>query len=223
MIRIVANEAARAAADAAQWIASALREDIAARGVATLAISGGSTPQVMLQALARQSLPWTKLRVAQVDERIVPPADARRNFLMQHAALVTHGPLPAANLLGMPADNLEHLAMQTYSQLLGRLDIVQLGLGADGHTASLVPNDPALRETQLITVTDMYQGTRRMTLTFPAINAARRIVWLVTGESKRAALQKLLAGEGTSPALQVRRTGVVVFADAAAAGDVATA
>lgn len=223
MMTVVAADAGRAATQAAHWIASALREDIAARGAATLAISGGSTPEVMLRALARESLDWSRLKVAQVDERLVPPDDPRRNLRLQTAALVLDGPLPAANLLALPVDSSSAADMAGYARLLGKLDIVQLGLGADGHTASLVRNDPVLQSAESIAVSGVYQGTRRMTLTLPAINAALRIVWLVTGGAKRPALQELLSGQGDSPALQVRRTGVVVFADAAAAGDVATA
>ncbi len=223
MMQVVAMDAAHAAANTAQWIASALRADIAERGLATLAISGGSTPEAMLKALARESLPWTQLRIAQVDERIVPAGDARRNLAMLRATLVDSGPLPSANMLAMPVDSPDSTAMDAYALLLGKLDIVQLGLGADGHTASLLPGDAVLQAQQPVALSAVYQGTRRMTLTFPAINAARRIVWLVTGTSKRAALRRLLADKGGIPALQVRRTAVVVFADAAAAGAVATA
>jgi 6-phosphogluconolactonase len=223
MMRVVAGDAERAAAGAAQWIASALREDIAARGHATLAISGGSTPTAMLEALARESLPWTRLRVAQVDERIVAADDPRRNLVSQRSALVARGPLPPANLLALPVENPGHETMNGYGKLLAELDIAQLGLGADGHTASLIPGDPALNSCDPVALSGPYLGTRRMTLSFAAINAARRIVWLVTGDSKRAALQQLFAGQGDIPALQVRRTGVVVFADVAAAGDFETA
>lgn len=177
----------------------------------------------MLEVLARQSLAWAQLRVAQVDERMVAAADARRNLTMQRAALVEDGPLPAAQLLAMPVDHATAEDMREYAQLLGALDVVHLGLGADGHTASLLPGDTVLTAQEPVAISGKYQGTKRMTLTFPTINAARRIVWLVTGDSKRRALRQLLAGEGNVPALQVRRSGVVVFADAAAAGEVDTA
>lgn len=223
MMRVVSADAAQAAANAAQWIATALREDIAARGNATLAISGGSTPAAMLAALARESLAWAKLRVGQVDERIVAATDTRRNLTMLREMLVDNGPLPAANVLAMPVDNPTTEAMNQYVHLLGDLSVVQLGLGADGHTASLVSGDAALGVREPIAVSGEYRGARRMTLTFPSINAARRIVWLITSASKRQALQQLLADEGEGPALQVRRSGVVVFADVAAAGEDETA
>ncbi len=223
MMRVVAGDAELAAAGAAQWIASALREDIAARGHATLAISGGSTPTAMLEALARESLPWARLRVAQVDERIVAADDPRRNLVSQRSALVNRGPLPAANFLALPVEDPNLEGMSAYGKLLAELDVAQLGLGADGHTASLIPGDPALHSRAPVALSGPYRGTRRMTLSFAAINAARRIVWLVTGDSKRAALQQLFADQGDIPALQVRRAGVVVFADIAAAGDFDTA
>lgn len=221
MMLVVAGDASAAAANAAQWIASALREDVAARGSATLALSGGSTPRQMLQVLAGEALPWPQLRVGQVDERIAPADDPRRNISVQREVLVQRGPLPAAQLLAMPVESADlTAAASAYAATIGSIDVLHLGLGDDGHTASLVPGDALLTETlHRAGLSGVYQGTRRMSLTFAAINAARRIVWLVTGESKRARLRELLAGKGDSPALQVRRTGVVVFADAAAAGE----
>ena len=221
MIRIASPDAAATAAAAAQWIASALREAAAARGTATLALSGGRTPALMIEALTKLDLPWALLRVLQVDERIVPRQDVRLNASMQRAALVQNGPLPASRFVAMPVDaaDLERAAAQ-YAQLLGQIDVVHLGLGDDGHTASLVPGDPLLGERdRLVGISGLYQGTRRMTLTFPAINAARRLVWLVTGQSKTHRLRELLTQAGNSPALQVRRGGAVVFADDAAAGE----
>lgn len=222
MMRVVAPSAAAAAANAAQWIASSLREAIAARDIATLALSGGSTPQLMLQRLAAETLPWQQLTVLQVDERIVPEGDPRRNLQLQRAVLVERGPLPAANLVAMPVagpGSLESAAL-AYAARCARIDVLHLGLGEDGHTASLLPGDALLDEASaLVGISGMHAGTRRMTLTFPAINAARRIVWLVVGEAKRARLQELTQGKGEVPALRVRRSGAVVFADAAAAGD----
>ena len=222
-MHVIAADAAAAAANAAQWIASALREDIAARGGATLAISGGNTPRLMLQALARETLPWPLLRVIQVDERIAPRGDARRNLHGQLAALVEQGPLAMANLLAMAVESTDlAAACAAYSEQCGSIDVIHLGLGDDGHTASLVPGDPLLAESsRLVGISGVYQDTRRMTLTIPALNAARRIVWLVTGAAKRARLRELLAGQGATPALQVRRSGAVVFSDAAAALDTA--
>ena len=221
MILVVADDPEAAARDAAQWIASALREDIAARGAATLAVSGGSTPGLMLRALASEQLDWRALTVGQVDERVAPPADARRNLLMQRAALVEGGKLPATNLLAMPVESDDlRAAAREYGQSLPAIDVIHLGLGDDGHTASLLPGDALLAEAiDRVGVSRPYQGLIRMSLTFPAINAARRIVWLATGAAKRERLRELLAGKGDTPACQVRRSGAVVFADVAAAGE----
>lgn len=223
MLQAIANDPARSAIEAARWIASALREAIAARGSATLAISGGSTPRRMLQALAHEALPWPQLRVIQVDERIAPADDPRRNLLMQRAALIVPGALPPAQLFGMPVESPDlAAAAASYAPLCESIDVLHLGLGDDGHTASMVPGDPLLKElTQWVGISQPYQGTRRMTLTFAAINRARRIVWLVSGTAKREPLAQLLAGKGDIPALQVRRGAAVVFADSAALGDAA--
>ena len=216
---IVAADAGAAASRAAQWIALGLQHDVAARGTALLALSGGRTPLLMLRELARAALPWESIRVAQVDERIVAADDDRRNARALHSALVERGPLSAPHFLAMPVQAVDlAVAAAEYALQLPAIDIVQLGLGEDGHTASLVPGDPLLAETAArVGISIDYQGTRRMTLTFAAINSARRIAWLVTGESKRARLAELLAGAGSSPAGQVRRDGAVVFADEAAA------
>lgn len=238
MMRVVAPDAAGAAASAAQWIASALRETISARGAATLAVSGGSTPLLMFQRLAAEDLPWQRLTVLQVDERIVPADDPQRNFAQQRAALVGRGPLPPQNLLAMPVGvsrvgSAAELAAAaaSYGAHCASIDVLHLGLGDDGHTASLLPGDALLDETTaLVGLSAVHEGTRRMTLTLPAINAAGRIVWLVTGAAKRMRLRELLQGgaagdaagdTGASrlPALRVRRSGAVVFADAAAVGD----
>jgi 6-phosphogluconolactonase len=225
----VANDAAGAARLAADSIAAACRAAVAARARAVIACSGGSTPWAMLGELAHAQLPWDRIHVAQVDERCVPLADARRNLRPLRAILVEQGPLPAAHLLAMPveADDLAAAAASYAAQLReltaaagGCLDLVQLGLGADGHTASLVPGDPVLAvQDRDVAVTALYEGTRRMTLTFRSLNAARARVWLVAGEGKRAALTNLLRSAGVSPALRVERTNSTVFADRGAAPD----
>jgi 6-phosphogluconolactonase len=224
---IIADDAAHAARLAADSIADACRAAIAARGRAVIACSGGSTPWAMLGALAGAQLPWGQIYVAQVDERCVPADDERRNLGQLRTALVEHGPLPAANLLAMPVESgdLEHAAV-SYAEHLrqvtamtgGCLDLVQLGLGADGHTASLVPGDAALGvHDRDVAITAPYAGARRMTLTYRALNAARTRIWLVTGEGKRAAFAELRRGLGSSPAVQVERTQSTLIADRTAA------
>lgn len=223
----VAHDTQRAAEAAAADIARACVDAVASRGTATVALSGGETPWLMLRELCHFDLPWRQIFVAQVDERVAPRGDPSRNLARMERILVTEGPLPAAHLLPMPVEDADPaLAAANYQRALEAragaplvLDLVQLGLGADGHTASLVPGDAALvvldRDTA---VTGEYRGHRRMTLTLPAINRARRRLWLVTGMQKRARLAELLAATGTAPALSVRRDDVLVVADEDAAG-----
>jgi 6-phosphogluconolactonase len=215
----VARDAARTLAD---WINAA----VIARGRALIGLSGGETPWLMLHALGECDLPWSRLYVAQVDERIAPDCDPRRNLTRQRELLLAPGRLPTAQLLAMPVTERDlDRAAAAYQATLEAVgcravvfDVVQLGLGADGHTASLVPGDPALDVLDRdVAVTGEYQGTRRMTLTFPALNRARRRLWLVTGAAKRQRLHELIVNEGSSPSLRVSREHAFVFADSAAA------
>jgi 6-phosphogluconolactonase len=225
---IRAPDTAAAAARAADEIAAACREAVSERGAALVAVSGGETPWRMLEELCARDLPWQRLRIAQVDERITPRGDPRRNLTRLEQIFVAGGPLPRANLLAMPVDEADPArAAADYQRLLeshgGRplqLDLVHLGLGSDGHTASLVPDDPVLDvHDRDVAVTREYQGLRRMTLTLPALGRARRRLWLVSGTAKAARLQQLLAGAGDSPAVQVPRDAALVICDAAAAAD----
>jgi 6-phosphogluconolactonase/glucosamine-6-phosphate isomerase/deaminase len=160
-----------------------------------------------------------------VDERIAPAGDARRNRAKLDEILVRHGPLPAPRLLAMPVEGGDLAAAAvTYQRLLehyagspAQLDLVQLGLGTDGHTASLIPGDPVLGvRDRDVALTGEYQGLRRMTLTYPALSRARARLWLVTGAAKHDALRDLLAGVGDTPALSVARGDTIVIADAGA-------
>ncbi len=229
-----ATAAARLAADE---IGAACREAVAARGRALLAVSGGETPWLMLRELRTFALPWSNVFVAQVDERVAPDGDPRRNLTRLEQILVREGPLAAARLLRMPvlAQDLDEGAA-AYQQLLESvggtplvLDLVHLGLGTDGHTASLVPGDPVLDAGDRdVAVSGTYQGLRRMTLTYPAINRARRRLWLVTGAAKSARLRELEKGTFRfsamaenrnvpfSPSLGVSRDDTIVVADEAA-------
>ncbi len=226
MIRVA--DAAAAAAVAAGLVADACRRAVAERGRALIAVSGGETPGPMLVQLARLDVPWRHVHVAQVDERVVARNDPRRNLRGLERSLVVPGALPVAHLHAMPveADDLGAAASAYAGELEssnGRplvFDLVQLGLGTDGHTASLVPGDLALDVVDRdVALTGDYQGLRRMTLTFPALNRARRRLWLVTGESKRRPLADLVDGrrnDGCAPALRVQRGATDVVADAAA-------
>ena len=221
-IEILADAEA-AARRAAGWIAGIARDAVAERARCVLALSGGTTPLPMLRVLATV-LDWRQVHVAQVDERVAPPDSPERNVAQLRATLAGH--LTAAQLHPMPVDAADlAAAAAAYGRLLRdlagvppQLDLVQLGLGADGHTASLVPGDAALDIADAdVAVTGPYRGRRRMTLTFPAINRARHILWLVTGADKAEVLARLLQSDPALPASRVRTTSALLLADRAAA------
>jgi 6-phosphogluconolactonase len=212
---------------AAAMIATEARATVAARGRFVIAFSGGRTPWIMLRALADEDVPWENLHVVQVDERVAPADHPDRNIAHLRATLLDHTPLPAARLYAMPveAPDLEAAASQyadTLRQIAGSppvLDLVHLGLGPDGHTASLVPGDPILEVADAdVAVTSLYQGWRRMTLTYPILNRARQSLWLVTGDDKASMLARLRNGDASIPAGRIRRERARVLADRAAAG-----
>jgi 6-phosphogluconolactonase len=182
-----------------------------------MAVSGGNTPREMFAVLAREEVPWERVELYQVDERIAPHGDADRNFAHLRESLGT----APVQIVAMPVegDDLAAAAESYASELPASFELVHLGLGADGHTASLIPGDPVLDEhDRLVALTGEYQGRRRMTLTYPALERAREVLWLVTGADKREALTALLGGDETIPAGRVRARSSVVMADAAAVG-----
>jgi 6-phosphogluconolactonase len=226
-IRVLA-EAAAVAAEAAKFIARECREAVAARGRFTMAVSGGHTPWQMLRLLAQEDVPWNDVYVAQVDERIAPPGHPDRNLTHLRDSLLTQVSLPLENVCAMPVDSPDlEVAANQYALRLREiagappvLDLIHLGLGPDGHTASLVPGDPVLDVTDAdVALTQPYQERRRMTLTFPALNRARRILWVVTGPDKAGMLRRLRAGDVSIPAGFVRRDQALVLADQAAAAN----
>ena len=223
----VLADAEAVALRAAQVIAEEARAAIAARGRFLLAVSGGRTPWRMLRALADVPLPWGAVHVFQVDERKAPPGDPDRNLTHLDATLLSRVPLPAAQVHPMPVDAADlAAAAASYGRELEAvagappvLDLVHLGLGPDGHTASLVPADPVLEVSGApVAVTRPYQGRARMTLTFPVLDAARRVLWVVAGADKAVALSSLLRGDRSIPAGRVAAASALVLADAAAAG-----
>jgi 6-phosphogluconolactonase len=212
-----------AAPRAAELIATAAREAVRDRGSFSLAVSGGRTPWGMLAILSDdEEMPWAETTLFQVDERVAAPGSQDRN--LTHIVLALSMESQAA-IRPMPVTqrDLEAAAREYEQALPERLDLVHLGLGPDGHTASLVPGDPVLEVTdRRVAVTETaYQDHYRMTLTFPELAAARQILWLVTGPSKQEALSKLLAGDDSIPAGRVRNESMVVVADGAAAAGLA--
>lgn len=214
---------------AAAIIAAHAREAVAIKGRFVFAVSGGTTPWVMLRALADEDVPWAGVHVMQVDERVAPAGDAKRNLTHLHESLLEHAPLAREQIHAMPVEDADLAAAaaryaQELQALAGKppvLDLVHLGLGPDGHTASLVPGDPVLdvADTDVALTGGLYQGTRRMTLTYPAIDRAARVLWLVTGAEKVGMLARLMAGDASIPGGRVHSDRATVLADRAAAPD----
>ena len=223
-----ADSVARAAAAA---IAADARAAIAARGRFALAVSGGHTPWIMLRALAGEDVPWAGVHVCQVDERVAPEGDPDRNLTHLRESLLQHAPLRPEQIHAMPVETADLQAAATQYALALReiagsptvLDLVHLGLGPDGHTASLVPGDAVLDVTdEDVALTGVYQGRRRMTLTYPMLNRARRVLWVVTGSGKVEMLGRLHDGDVSIPAGRVHREQALLLADRAAAGQLNT-
>jgi 6-phosphogluconolactonase len=215
---------------AAKCIAADAIAAVAARGTFVMAVSGGRSPWIMLRALADEKLPWEHIHVVQVDERVAPAGHADRNLTHLQESLLQHSPIPSAQIHAMAVESpdLEAAAAQyasTLSSIAGSpptLDLVHLGLGPDGHTASLIPGDPVLNVTDRdVALTGIYQGRRRMTLTYPIINRARRILWLVTGGEKVGPLTRLLKGDPSIPAGRIGQDRALLFADRTALPDLA--
>jgi 6-phosphogluconolactonase len=215
------------AREAAAIVAAEARAAVAARGGFVMAVSGGRTPWLMLRALAREAVPWEAVHIVQVDERVAPEGDHDRNLTHLRESLLEQTSLRPEQIHAMPvnAPNLEVAAAQyavVLQQIAGSppvLDLAHLGLGPDGHTASLVPGDPVLQVTDAdVALTAVYQGRRRMTLTYPIINRSRRVLWLVTGNDKAEMIARLYAGDTSIPAGRVQRVNALILADRAAAG-----
>lgn len=209
------DEVARAAA---ALVAQSARDAIAARGTFRFAVSGGKTPWVMLGELGKESLPWDKIQIFQIDERIAPAGDPDRN--LTHLRGCLPAAMPASNLFAMPVNDADlAAAAKAYAAHFASepLDLAHLGMGPDGHTASLIPGDPVLNVTDAdIALTGVYQNRRRMTMTYPLLNRSRAVLWLVTGASKAPVLPKLLAADPSIPAGRIAQTNATLFLDTAA-------
>jgi 6-phosphogluconolactonase len=200
---------------AAVYVADRARTAVADHERFHFAVSGGHTPWAMFAELAAEDVPWDRVVLYQVDERVAPAGDPDRNLTHLQESL---GDAPA-EVVAMPVedDDLDGAAAAYADRLPERFDLIHLGLGPDGHTASLVPGDPVLDVTdRLVAVTAAYQGHERMTLTYPALTRADQLLWLITGADKRDPLRRLLAGDPTIPAGRVDAARSFVLADAAA-------
>jgi 6-phosphogluconolactonase len=225
-IKVLADTDA-VAREAAGIIAAQARAAVAARGRYILAVSGGHTPWLMLRDLASEDVPWSAVHVAQVDERVAPAGHPDRNLTHLRESLLERAPLRAEQVYAMPVEAIDlEAAVSRYAQTLRGIagsppifDLVHLGLGPDGHTASLVPGDPVLGITDAdVALTGVYQGRRRMTLTYPMINRSRRILWMVTGNDKVEMLTRLCDVDRSIPAGRVVQASALVIADRAAVG-----
>jgi 6-phosphogluconolactonase len=215
----VTKDEKAAARRAAELIAKAGAAAVADHGHFAFAMSGGRSPWSMLAILGElEEMPWGETELFQVDERIASPGSEDRNLThmvlglsMDHQSALR--PMPVTQR------DLDAAAHEYDTSLPERLDLVHLGLGPDGHTASLVPDDPVLEvdDRRVAITTNPYQGHRRMTLTYPALSEARQILFLVTGEEKRDPLQKVIAGDPSIPAGRVKNDAITIVADPAAA------
>jgi 6-phosphogluconolactonase len=204
---------------AADIVAASAREAIEARGRFTFAVSGGRTPWAMFRDLAHEDVPWRKVGIWQVDERIAPDGDADRNLTSLLPMIPSE-----ADLRPMPVTeaDLDAAAARYAGSLPDVFDLVHLGMGDDGHTASLVPDDPVLDVTDRdVAVTGEYRGLRRMTLTYRVLDRSRRVLWLIDGDDKTPMVPRLMAGDASIPAGRVATADQLVVVDAAAAAEVA--
>jgi 6-phosphogluconolactonase len=228
-VEILADPAALADR-AAELVARRLTDAVAERGRATLAVSGGSTPAAFEAALAGHDLRWEAIHVFQVDERVAPPGDKDRNLTGLQVALLDRVKIPPGNVHPMPVDASDlDAAAAAYAEEIrsvagpgGVLDVVHLGLGDDGHTASWPPGDPVVDASADVAVVGPFNGRVRMTLTPPAVNRAAWVLWLIIGESKAAMAARLLDSDPALPASRVRRTGGAMLLDPAAGAGLQT-
>jgi 6-phosphogluconolactonase len=211
----------------ADLVATRLGEAIETRGQATLAVSGGRTPLAFFAELAGRKLPWEAVHVFQVDERVAPPGHPDRNLEGLRRALLDRVPIPSGNVHPMPVEEPElQGAAAAYAGELravtgpdGRVDVLHLGLGDDGHTASWPPGDPVVDATADVAVVGPFNGRLRMTLTPPAVNRAGWIVWEISGAAKAPVVARLLHGDAALPASRVRRHDVTLLTDTTPAGE----
>ena len=224
MKKYIQNSADAAAEKAAQLIGEYLNEVLSKKPIASIAFSGGRSPIQMFKHLVEQDIDWARVEIFQVDERIAPAGDTARNLTALQQHLFSRVDIPDTQVHAMPVEtNNITTSLDEYATRLKtsagdppRLDIIHLGLGDDGHTASLPPGDNVLNSKQLVDICEEFNDYRRMTLTYPVLNMASAIVWLVTGADKQPMLDRLLAGDTQIPAGRVNQAQAILVADKAA-------
>lgn len=200
---------------AAMWVATRLRELTDSDRRCSIAVSGGRTPWDVFALLAQGDLPWNRIDVFQVDERIAPDGSDERNLTRLDELWFSRVPV-GRHPMPVGAADLDAAAVDYASQLPDVFDLVHLGLGPDGHCASLVPGDPVLDVVERdVAITGEYQGCRRMTLTYPVLDRAAAIVWIVSGDDKAGALDQLIAADPSIPAGRVNQDNATILTDRA--------
>jgi 6-phosphogluconolactonase len=224
----IADDDAEVARRGAAEIGEAARAAVAERGSFAIAVSGGRTPWAMFAALVEEDIPWSSVGIWQVDERVAPRGDDDRGRTHLEASLPVAAqarlhPIPVDDVSPGEEEGLAAAAAAYGRTLPPRFDLIHLGLGADGHTASLVPGDAAVEARDRdVAVAGTYQGRRRITVTLPVLDRARRILWIVTGSDKARALALLLARDPSIPASLVAAPDQLAIVDrSASAGPVA--
>lgn len=198
-------------AAAAAWLARRIRDAVRRRGDALIAVSGGSTAPPLFSALLEHDVPWDRTTVWQVDERVAPDGHPERNAGQLAAVPARIRPMPVT------AQDLRAAARRYGAGLPERFDVVHLGLGDDGHTASWPPDHPVVDSERPCEVIGEFNGFERMTLTPPVVNAARSRVMLTLGGSKAEMVERWMLRDPALPVDRVRRSGTIAFLDPAAA------
>jgi 6-phosphogluconolactonase len=214
---VVAPDGQAAAIEAASWVARQLRNAVSRRGAASVAFSGGSTPALMLAELALLQAPWDATHIFQVDERVAPDGDPDRNASLLDVLRRLRPQSPTIHLMPVLEPDLGSAAVRYAALLPERLDVVHLGLGDDGHTASWPPGDPVIDADGSVAISGEYKGRVRMTLTVHAVNTARRRMVLATGSSKAGIVERWMLHDPDLPVNRVNRSGALVVLDTDAA------
>ncbi|MDD5200544.1 MAG: 6-phosphogluconolactonase [Terrimicrobiaceae bacterium] len=202
--------------DAVALIESGAHEAIAARGTFSLSLSGGNTPKPVYEAFARRPVDWSRVVITFGDERCVPPDDAQSNYLMARRTLLDAVPIPPENVLRMRGEIAPAEAAREYEAGLRaraeggvfRHDLILLGMGPDGHTASLFPGTPALTERERLVVENYVPKMEmwRVTFTYPLLDAARHVCFLVNSAGKDDVLNEVFGGTSDYPCAAVSPT-----------------